>query len=309
MSLNDYLQIGVLLVVLVGLAIPLGTYIFGIFQDQGRLRLGFIQRFEQLIYRMSGINPLQQMDWIQYLQAMLCFNALALVFAYALQRLQAYLPLNPAHWANLGPGLALNTAASFVTNTNWQAYAGERTMSYLTQMLALTAQNFLSAATGLALLMAFIRGLVAEGQGHLGNYWVDLVRAVLYLLLPLSILFAGLLISQGVIQNFKPNQSIAMIERFSPNHQPALQTIPMGPVASQVAIKQLGSNGGGFFLANAAHPFENPTSLSNFLELLAILLIPAALCLSFGSWIQARRQGWALLLLMLSVLLLAVFAT
>ncbi len=253
--------------------------------------------FERFIYRICSIDPEHEMGWKRYLIAMLVFNFLGMLLVYAIQRLQFYLPLNPQSFAAVPPDLAFNTATSFVTNTNWQAYAGESTLSYFTQMTALTVQNFLSAATGMALLMALIRGISRYESKLLGNFWVDTVRGILYILLPLSLLFAIGLASQGVIQNFKAYQTIHLVQPTTDQQGQSVtqQIIPMGPVASQEAIKELGTNGGGFFNTNSAHPFENPTPVSNFLEMLAILLIPTALCYTFGIMINDKRQGWALL--------------
>lgn len=307
MTENDALQIILYLAVLLALVKPLGWYM-------ARVYTGKPRAFERIAYRLCGIDFEQAMDWKNYLVCMLLFNLLSFFVVYAIQRLQLYLPLNPEHFANVDPNLSFNTAVSFITNTNWQAYGGETTMSYLTQMLGLTVQNFVSAATGMSLLVAFIRGLSRRETTQLGNFWVDMMRSVIYILLPLSIVFALVLASQGVIQNFKPYQKIHLIEpikyqeTITDNGKSRVetktvqeQTIPMGPVASQIAIKQLGTNGGGFFNANSAHPFENPTPLSNFLEMLAILLIPAALCYTYGVMINDKRQGWAILIAMLLI--------
>lgn len=278
---------------------------------------------ERFFYRFSGIQPQHGMNWKTYLSAMLFFNLLGLLIVYLIQRLQFYLFLNPESFTGVSSTLAFNTAVSFASNTNWQSYGGETTMSYLTQMMALTVQNFVSAATGMSLLMAVIRGIANVQNENLGNFWVDTVRGTLYILLPLSFVFAIILASQGVIQNFKPYQKVKLTEAIT--YQQTLtdsfgqavkdikgnpktvtthlteQIIPMGPVASQIAIKQLGTNGGGFFNTNSSHPFENPTPLSNFLELLAILLIPAALCYTFGIMVNDERQGWALLAAMMII--------
>lgn len=295
-------QILLYLLVLLILIKPLGWYMAQVYQGKfcGLDRL--LGPFERLIHRFCNIHPEQEMGWKSYLLAMLIFNFIGIVLTYAIQRLQAYLPLNPQNFPAVPPTLAFNTAISFTTNTNWQAYSGETSLSYLTQMLALTVQNFVSAATGMALLMALIRG-IARHEGHaLGNFWVDMIRSVLYILLPLALLFAVFLSSQGVIQNFKPYQKASLIQPITSQkfttEQAVIteQIIPMGPVASQVAIKQLGTNGGGFFNTNAAHPFENPTPLTNFFEMLAILLIPAALCYTFGVMINDTRQAWAIIL-------------
>lgn len=297
--------------------------------ENGQSRLTAWGRpLERGIYRLAGIDPQAEMGWKRYALAVLAFNILGIVAVYALQRLQGLLPLNPAGMGAVSPDSSLNTAISFVANTNWQGYGGESTMSYLTQMLALTVQNFVSAATGIAVLFALIRGLARHCSATLGNFWADMVRCTLYVLLPLSLVLALALVSQGVLQNFNDYQEVQTVEalhydqpRVDAQGQPVLdakgqpvtdpaitrtQTLAMGPVASQEAIKMLGTNGGGFFNANSAHPFENPTALSNFLEMLAILVIPAALCFSFGEMVGSRRQGIAILAAM--TLLFAVFA-
>lgn len=279
---------------------------------------------ENLIYRCCGIDAKQEMNWKDYLKSMLIFNLFGIIFLYLIQRLQVFLPLNPEHFSNIKPDLAFNAAVSFVTNTDWQAYAGESSMSYFTQMFGFTVQNFLSAATGMSLLIALIRGLKGRETSNLGNFWVDLIRSVLYILLPLSLLFAVILMSQGVIQNFHSYQKVRLLQPVYYQHSPPAittvsdaenqhysaaipkiqiaqltdQILPMGPVASQIAIKQLGTNGGGFFNTNAAHPFENPTPFSNFIEMLELLLIPASLCYTFGILVNDNRQGRALLITM-----------
>jgi K+-transporting ATPase ATPase A chain len=255
---------------------------------------------ETFIYRLCGIDAAQEMDWKQYLFAMLWFNLIGLLAVYLIQRCQFFLPLNPQSFTAPSADLAFNTAVSFASNTNWQSYGGETTMSYFTQMAALTVQNFISAATGMSLLIAFTRGIAGRESKNLGNFWVDTVRGILYILLPLSLVFSVFLVSQGVIQNFKPYESMTPLQPTQ-QVQSAPQLIPMGPAASQIAIKQLGTNGGGFFNTNSAHPFENPTPLTNFLELLAILLIPAALCYTFGIMVNDKKQGWAILISMLVI--------
>lgn len=318
----------VYLAVLLAIAPFLGRYI-RIAMENGQSRLTAWGRpLERGIYRLAGIDPQAEMGWKRYALAVLAFNILGIVAVYALQRLQGLLPLNPAGMGAVSPDSSLNTAISFATNTNWQGYGGETTMSYLTQMLALTVQNFVSAATGIAVLFALIRGLARHCSATLGNFWADMVRCTLYVLLPLSLVLALALVSQGVLQNFNGYQEVQTVEalhyeqpRVDAQGQPVLdakgqpvtdptitrtQTLAMGPVASQEAIKMLGTNGGGFFNANSAHPFENPTALSNFLEMLAILAIPAALCFSFGEMVGSRRQGVAILAAM--TLLFAVFA-
>ena len=254
---------------------------------------------ERALYRLAGVKQDQGMGWRHYAVALIAFNVLGVAVVYALQRLQAGLPLNPQGMAAVSADSSFNTAISFVTNTNWQGYGGEATMSYLTQMLALTVQNFLSAATGIVVVMALIRGFASRSSDSIGNFWVDITRVTAYVLLPLSLLLALLLASQGVIQNFSPYQEVATL-------QPGTQTIAMGPVASQEAIKLLGTNGGGFFNANSAHPFENPTALTNFGQMLAIFLIPAALVFMFGRMVGDVRQGWALMAAMTALFVVAV---
>ncbi|MBB1596189.1 potassium-transporting ATPase subunit KdpA [Achromobacter sp. UMC46] len=316
------------LAVLLAIAPLLGRYI-RIAMENGQSRLTAWGRpLERGIYRLAGIDPQAEMGWKRYALAVLAFNILGIVVVYGLQRVQGMLPLNPAAMGAVTPDSAFNTAISFVSNTNWQGYGGEATMSYLTQMLALTVQNFLSAATGIAVLFALIRGLARHCSATVGNFWADMVRCTLYVLLPLSFVLALALVSQGVIQNFSPYQDVQTVEalhydqpRVDAQGQPVLdaqgqpvtdpavtstQTLAMGPVASQEAIKLLGTNGGGFFNANSAHPFENATPLANFLEMLAILAIPAALCFTFGEMVGSRRQGIAILAAM--TVLFAVFA-
>ncbi|HEX8778736.1 MAG TPA: potassium-transporting ATPase subunit KdpA, partial [Rhodanobacter sp.] len=323
MTSNDFIQLGLYLVVLLLLVKPLGGYMARVFADAPNRVTRFGAPVERVLYRLCGIDPGEDMGWKRYALAVLLFNVLGLLVVYALQRLQQWLPLNPQHMGAVSPDSAMNTAISFATNTNWQGYGGESTMSSLTQMLGLAVQNFLSAATGVAVLVAVIRGFSRRSAQGLGNFWVDMVRSTLYVLLPLSLLLSLLLVSQGVVQNFKPYVDVPVVQASSyvetlkdaagnplkdaagkvETRQVAVtaQTLPMGPAASQIAIKQLGTNGGGFFNVNSAHPYENPTPLSNFAELLAILLIPAALCYTFGQMVGDRRQGWALLLAMLVI--------
>ena len=292
--------------VLVLLAVkPLGTYMARVFQREPTLLDPVFGRTERLIYRVAGVRPEEEMDWKANAGAMILFNLVSFVAVYALQRLQGMLPLNPQGLPAVSPDTAFNTAVSFASNTNWQAYGGESTMSYLTQMAGLTVQNFVSAATGMAVLALFIRGLSRHSARTLGNFWVDMTRSVLYVLLPGSIILALLLVSQGVVQNFEPYASVHVLQSptGTSGDQVTEQVLPMGPAASQVAIKQLGTNGGGFFAANSAHPFENPTPFSNLLEMLAILLLPAALCYTFGVMVKDTRQGWALLAAMMIIFL------
>jgi len=297
MTTQGIAQLGLYLAALLALAWPLGAYLARVFHGPATPLDRVLGPVERALYRACGVRPEESMDWKRYAIAMLAVNALGLVAVYALQRLQDWLPLNPQGLGAVAPDSAFNTAASFASNTNWQGYGGETTMSYATQMLGLTVQNFLSAATGIAILLALIRGLRARGADALGNFWVDLVRGTLYVLLPLSLVLALLLVSQGVVQTFAPYPRLPLLDPVAgADGRPVTeQVLALGPAASQIAIKQLGTNGGGFFNVNASHPFENPTPLSNFLELLAILLIPAALCHTFGRMVGDRRQGWALL--------------
>jgi potassium-transporting ATPase potassium-binding subunit len=287
------------LVALVVLGWPLGRFI-ALLCD-GRLPR-WMQRVEAPLFKLAGVAPGESMHWRTYAFALLAFNAIGALAVYGLQRLQAVLPLNPAGMAAVSPDSSFNTAVSFVTNTNWQGYAGEATMSYLTQMLGLTVQNFLSAATGIAVAFALARGFAArntDGKGAVGNFWVDITRITAWLLLPIAFVLAIFFAGQGVIQNFDAYQSVHTVEG-------ATQTIAMGPVASQEAIKMLGTNGGCFFNANSAHPFENPTALTNFVQMLAILLIPVALCFAFGRVVGDLRQGWAVLAAMTVLFVAAV---
>lgn len=266
----------------------LGKYMAMVFEKPRPILLRSLGWLEKIIYRLCGIDPTQEMHWIAYAKALVLFNLVGFIFLFFMLLGQAWLPLNPQHFPGLAWPLALNTAVSFVTNTNWQAYEGENTLSYFTQAFGLTVQNFISAGSGNAVLLALIRGIKRRSTTLIGNFWIDLTRTVVYLLLPLSFILALVLVSQGVIQNFQPYQEATLWEKGT-------QILPMGPVASQVAIKQLGSNGGGFFNANSAHPFENPTQFSNFLELLAILSIPGATLYMYGLMIGLKRQGIVLL--------------
>ena len=287
------------LAVLLAVAPFLGRYIRAAMENPQSRLTAWGRPLERGIYRLAGIDPQAEMGWQRYALAVLAFNIVGIAAVYALQRLQGVLPLNPAGLGAVAPDSALNTAISFVTNTNWQGYGGESTMSYLTQMLALTVQNFVSAATGIAVLFALVRGLARHCSTTVGNFWADMVRCTLYVLLPLSLVLALALVSQGVIQNFSAYQEVQTLAGQT-------QTLAMGPVASQESIKLLGTNGGGFFNANSSHPYENPTALANFLEMLAILAIPAALCFSFGEMVGSRRQGIAILAAM--TLLFGAFA-
>jgi K+-transporting ATPase ATPase A chain len=294
---NGLMQIGLYLALLLALVRPLGAYMARVYDGQPILLARLLGPIERAIYRLAGVQPHEEMGWKGYALAMLSFNLVGLLALYLLQRLQGLLPLNPEGWTGVGPDLAFNTAVSFATNTNWQSYGGETTMSYLTQMLGLTVQSFLSAATGMAIVVALIRGLARHSAQTIGNFWVDLVRGTLYILLPLALVLALLLVSQGVVQTFSSYRTVPFLQPAADAAgQPVTsQLLALGPAASQVAIKQLGTNGGGFFGANSAHPFENPTPLSNLAEMLAILAIPAALCYTFGRMVGDTRQGWVLL--------------
>ena len=323
MTTNDMLQIAIYLAVLLLLIKPVGSYMALVFADTPNrvTRLG--APLERLLYRLCGIRADEDMGWRRYALAMLVFNMAGLLAVYLLQRVQQWLPLNPQHFAAVAPDSAMNTAISFATNTNWQGYGGESTMSYLTQMLGLAVQNFLSAATGIAVLIAVVRGFSRRSSTSIGNFWVDMTRSTLYILMPFSLILTLLLVSQGVVQNFKPYVDVPLTQQITQVEQVkdaagnpvkdakgnpvtkaspvSTQTLPMGPAASQIAIKQLGTNGGGFFNANSAHPYENPTPLANFLEMLAIFVIPGGLCYTFGVLVGDRRQGWAILATMLLI--------
>ncbi|HUI99006.1 MAG TPA: potassium-transporting ATPase subunit KdpA [Usitatibacter sp.] len=329
MLANGWLQLAVYVVVLIALAKPLGAYMARIYEGQPAFLNRIGGPFERLVYRLSGVDEKHDMRWTEYAVAMLVFNLLGFLAVYFLQRLQAVLPLNPAGMAAVSPDSSFNTATSFITNTNWQGYGGESTMSYLSQMLALAVQNFLSAATGMAILVAFIRGFKRKNAEAIGNFWVDLTRSTLYILLPLSVIVALALVWQGVPQTFSayPNATLTESveydnpkldsagqpvkdEKGNPVTEKATlkeQSIAVGPAASQIAIKQLGTNGGGFFNVNSAHPFENPTPLSDFVEVLSILLISAGLCYTFGKMVGDTRQGWAVLATM-TIIFVAMLA-
>ncbi len=317
MTTQSWILLLAFLLVLLLLTYPFGFYLAKVADTVPLRGLGWLFRFEKLLYRISGVSPENGMHWKTYAMALLVFNALGVLVVYAIQRLQAWLPLNPQALPNISADSAFNTAVSFVSNTNWQGYAGEASMSYLTQMLALTGQNFFSAATGMAVAFALIRGFTSRSAQTIGNFWVDITRCTLYVLLPVSTLFAVFLMSQGVIQNLSAYKEVKLLDAYTYQQaktdadgkplqdakgspvmetlQAKTQTLAMGPVASQEAIKMLGTNGGGFFNANSAHPYENPTPLSNFVQLLSIFLIPAALCFTFGRMVGDMRQGWAVL--------------
>jgi K+-transporting ATPase ATPase A chain len=288
MKANEVFQLALFFGLLIGPTPMLGRYLASIFDGKPR-------RFERFIYRLGGVDAREEMSWKRYFLAVLLFNVAGIVTLMALEMTQAWLPFNPQHFPNVPWALALNTAVSFITNTNWQAYSGEAVMSYFTQMAGLAVHNFLSAATGIAILVALARGLKRASAKTLGSFWVDLTRGTLYVLLPFSAIVAVLLVSQGVIQNFGAYRTIRTVEG-------AEQIIPGGPVASQIAIKQLGTNGGGFFGQNSAHPFENPTPVSNFIEMLGLLIVAAALVYAFGLLVGDRRHAWCLFGVMLALL-------
>ena len=288
MITNGILQIALFTAVILLLAKPVGAFMAKVFEGQRTFLHPILRPVETAIYRVCGIDETSEQHWTRYAGALLIFSLVTLLITYILQRIQQWLPLNPQGLGNVAPDLSFNTAVSFTTNTNWQFYSPETTMSYLTQMVGLATHNFFSAAAGIAVAIAVIRGFARHSAQTLGNFWVDFVRCTLYILLPISILAAMLLCSQGVIQNFHPYAKTATVEG-------AVQTIPQGPVASQEAIKMLGTNGGGFFNANSAHPYENPTPFSNFLQMVLIFVIPAGLTYTFGKMVRDTRQGWALL--------------
>jgi K+-transporting ATPase ATPase A chain len=328
MNTQAWIQLVVFLGVLAVLAWPLGKWLTAIADGRMPRWLTPIVKLERGLYRLAGVEPQTSMGWKQYALGILAFNVLGVVVVYALQRLQGVLPLNPQGMSAVSADSSFNTAFSFVTNTNWQGYGGESTMSYLTQMLALTVQNFFSAATGIAVVYALIRGFAARSTGVIGNVWADLTRITLYVLVPLSLVLAVFFTSQGVIQNFDAYRDATTLEvnayqtpKNGPDGQPlkdakgnpvmedqksATQQIAMGPVASQESIKMLGTNGGGFFNANSAHPYENPTPLTNFIQMLAMFIIPAALVFAFGRMVGDMRQGWALIAAMTAFFVVAV---
>ncbi len=300
MTWNGLLQCLLWLGVLFLLVKPLGLYMAQIYEGVPPSPARLLRPLERAIYALSGIRPEAEMSWKTYAVAMMLFEAASMAVVYLLQRLQPHLPFNPMGMAAVPTHLAFNTALSFVTNTNWQGYGGETTMSYLTQMLGLAVQNFTSPAVGTAVLVALIRGFVRKQVQTVGNFWVDLVRGVVYIFLPLSVIFAVVLVSQGSVQTLAPAVKVSLMQPTTDaNGKPVTeQIIAVGPVASEIAIKQLGTNGGGFFNVNSAHPFENPNAVTNFLELIAILLIPMALCYTFGRMVNDTRQGWAILVAM-----------
>jgi K+-transporting ATPase ATPase A chain len=301
MTLNGWLQITLFIAAVLVLAKPMGSYMTAVFERRKTFLDPVLGPCERLLYRITGVDADEEMRWTQYAVAMLVFSAATLVLTYVVQRLQAHLPWNPQHLPGVESSLAFNTAISFTTNTNWQAYTPETTMSYLTQMLGLATHNFWSAAVGMALAIAFVRGIARREMTTLGNFWVDLTRGTLWILLPISILFSFALVSQGVVQNMRPYDTARLVEPQTvtgtdgKSSTVTTQTIAQGPVASQEAIKMLGTNGGGFFNANSSHPFENPTPISNFLQMLSIFLLPAGLCITLGQMVKSPKHGWAVL--------------
>jgi K+-transporting ATPase ATPase A chain len=329
MNAYSWIQLIFYMVVLLALAKPLGTFMAKVYQGEHTFLDSVLGPVERFIYRLAGVHADEEMNWKVYAIALMVFNVLGLLVVYALQRLQGYLPLNPQGFGAVTPDSSWNTAVSFATNTNWQGYGGETTMSYLTQMAALTVQNFMSAATGMAAVIAMIRGLARHTTDKIGNFWVDITRTTLYILLPLAFVLALALVSQGVVQTFSQYKTATLLQPTSfqqpktdANGNPVKdasgnpvmdnvplteQTLAVGPAASQIAIKQLGTNGGGFFNVNSAHPYENPTPISNFLEMLSILMIPAALVYTFGKMVGDTRQGWAILAAM-TIIFVALLA-
>ena len=319
MSGFGFLQVVLYFVVLTALAWPLGAYMARVYIGEKTILSGVLGPVERLLYRLSGVRTDDDMGWKRYAFAVLLFNLIGALVVYALQRLQGVLPLNPQDFGAVSADSSFNTAISFATNTNWQGYGGESTMSYLTQMLGLGVQNFLSAATGMATLAAFIRGFVRKQSNGVGNFWVDMTRSTLYVLLPLALGVALVLVSQGVVQNFSKAVDVPLMQSVevvtpakdgAPEKKETIttQSLPQGPAASQVAIKQLGTNGGGFFNVNSAHPYENPTPFSNFVEAISILLISAGLCFTFGRLVNDARQGWAIYGAMSAIFLVLTFA-
>ena len=296
---NAIVQVGLFSLLVTAISVPLGLYMARVFAGEHTLLDPILGPIERLIYRLCGIHREVEQDWVEYAVAMLLFSAVGMLLLYLIQRVQYFLPLNPQQFGAVAPDLAFNTASSFTTNTNWQAYGGESTMSYFTQMAGLAFHNFVSAAAGIAVAIAVIRGFVRRSAKTIGNFWVDLTRATLWVLLPISIVFALVLVWQGVPENFSPYAHAKTVEG-------ADQVIAQGPVASQEIIKELGTNGGGFFNANSAHPYENPTPLTNLIEMIAIFAIGASLTHTFGQMVGSRRQGWALFVTMGLLFLMGV---
>ncbi len=310
MTLIGWIQILLYFIFLMILVKPVGSYMARVLEGKKTFLYGILHSLENGIYHLCGIDPAEEMNWKIYTWSLLSFNLAGIIFLYFVLRIQAFLPFLPDSSAEISPDLALNTAVSFVTNTNWQNYAGEVSLSFVTQMIGMTVQNFLSAASGIAIMVALIRGLVKHTAKTIGNFWVDITRSVLYILLPLSCVLAIFLVSQGAVQTLMPSVDVAVVQPYVDAQGDLIetQTLVMGPVASQLAIKHLGTNGGGFMNANSAHPFENPTPVSNFLLILAETVIPASLAYAFGKMVGDTRQGWAILSAMLILLFLFVGA-
>jgi K+-transporting ATPase ATPase A chain len=316
MTPNGWTQIIVFLFVILVITKPLGIYLARVFEREKTFLDPLARPIERLIYKLTGVDEATEMRWTEYTVAMLLFSAASMVLLYLIERVQLWLPLNPQHFANIAPDLAFNTAASFTTNTNWQSYSGESTMSYLTQMAGLAYHNFVSAAVGIALAIAVIRGIARRERETIGNFWVDLTRGLLWVLLPVCLVVALVFVSQGMVQNLRPYDKAALVEPQqvtttdndgkTTTQTVTDQVIAQGPVASQEAIKMFGTNGGGFFNANSAHPFENPTPLTNFLQLLLIFAVPSALTYTLGFMTGSRRHGWAVWMAMVVVFLAGV---
>jgi K+-transporting ATPase ATPase A chain len=302
MTINDLLPILLFLCMLILFAVPLGEFMAKVFSGKRTFLTRIVGPVEKLLYRLFGINERDEMSWKIYAFSLIVLNVIGIVVLFILQLIQGWLPLNPQKFGAVRWDTALNTAISFVTNTNWQSYSGEQTMSYLTQMLGLTVQNFLSASVGLASVIALIRGFIRKTENTIGNFWVDLTRSILYVLLPLAIIWTLILVSQGVVQTLNPSINARTLEGQQ-------QAIAVGPAASQVAIKQLGTNGGGFFNANSAHPFESPTPLTDFMEVFGFMLIPVSLPFTFGAMLNKRRQGWTIYSSMMILFLIGLAVT
>jgi K+-transporting ATPase ATPase A chain len=292
MTSLDYFQIFLFIALVIGLTPVLGAFMYKVFAGEKHMMHPVFGWLEKLSYKIIKVNPEEESNWKSYTYSLLIFNLIGIIFLFIIQIIQAQLPLNPANLPNVSLHSAMNTAISFVTNTNWQGYSGETTLSYFVQMIGLTVQNFVSAATGIAVIIALIRGLSRKTTNLIGNFWVDLTRATVYILLPLSILFSIVLVGQGVVQNFNAYETIQTLQGDT-------QVLPMGPAASQIAIKMIGTNGGGFFNANSAHPFENPTPFTNFLEMLVIFLISGGLTYTYGKMVGSTRQGWTIFMVMM----------
>jgi len=305
MIAHDYIQVALFFLVLVGTAVPIGHYMARVYENEPIWLEKVFGPLERLLYRLAGVTRDEERGWQPYAVGMLLFNVSGIFLVYAIQRLQGLLPLNPQGLPAVSPDLSWNTAVSFVTNTNWQSYGGESTMSYFTQMLALAVQNFVCAASGMAVLVALIRGFTRKTSQTIGSFWVDLVRSTLYVLLPLAIVVAILLVSQGVVQTFHGYATVPLLQATKDADGKAIteQLLAVGPAASQIAIKMIGTNGGGFFNANSAHPFESPTGFSNFLEMWSLMVLPASLCFTFGKLVKDTRQGWTIFAAMSAILL------